>query len=99
MDFVGLTITDVSSGMSREQIRSRNELTRICAELERLNGSQIDMTRTRNPFLNEDFVKRSLERRNMYFNRGFSDNVQTYLKLVIVLLQTLRGTMHNAKQL
>lgn len=76
MDFVGLTVTDVSSGMSREQIRSRNELTRICAELERLNGSQIDMTMTRNPFLNEDFVRRSLERRNMYFkNRGFSDNV------------------------
>ena len=34
------------------------------------------MTRTKNPFLNEDFVKRSLERRNMYFkNRGFTDNV------------------------
>jgi DNA primase len=76
MDFVGLTVGDVSSGMSREQIKSRNELTRVCSELERLNGSNIDMTRTKNPFLNEDFVKRSLERRNMYFkNRGFSDNV------------------------
>lgn len=76
LDFVGLTVNDVHSTMSKEQIMSRNELTRICAELERLNGSQIDMTRTRNPFLNEDFVKRSLERRNMYFkNRGFTDNV------------------------
>jgi DNA primase len=76
MDFVGLTVGDVNSSMSREQVKSRNELTRVCAELERLNGSSIDMTRTKNPFLNEDFVKRSLERRNMYFkNRGFSDNV------------------------
>ena len=76
MNFVGLTPDDVKNNLSYEQIKSRNELTRICSEIERLNCLGVNLERSKNPFLNEDFVKRSLERRNMYFkNRGFSDNV------------------------
>lgn len=76
MGFVGLTTEDVRTNLSMEQIKSRNELTRVCAEIERLSGIGFNIGRSKNPFLNEDFVRRSLERRNLYFKkRGFSDNV------------------------
>lgn len=76
MNFVGLTTDDVKNNLSYEQIKSRNEMSRICSEIERLSGNGFKIERIKNPFLNEDFVKRSLDRRNMYFkNRGFSDNV------------------------
>lgn len=76
MNFVGINESDIFSTNNGERIKSRNELTKICSEIEKLNCSKSDIIKSKNPFLNEDFVRRSLERRNSYFkNRGFSDNV------------------------
>nr|DAQ91977.1 MAG TPA: DNA primase [Caudoviricetes sp.] len=79
MEFCGMTEEDAANiaqvDSSIGEIISRNELSKICSELERFNDAPPD-SNTRHPFLNEDFVERSLGRRNQYFiDRGISKHV------------------------
>jgi DNA primase len=78
MEFTGMDEKEYKTGRTNllEERISKNELSRICNELAKFNNLEIDTSGYKSPFLNEDFVERSLKRRNLYFkSRGFSDKV------------------------
>ena len=75
--YVGINIEDFEEDkVSIAEIENRRSLSSVCRALSAMQDAEIDLTKVKNPFLNEEFVERSLKRRNLYFkDRGFSDLV------------------------
>ena len=75
--YTGINIEDFEDDkVSISEIENRRSLSSVCRALSKINNTEIDFTKVKNPYLNEDFVARSLRRRNLYFKeRGFSDLV------------------------
>lgn len=76
MEFAGMSANELPEKISLAELETRKEMSRFCAELSRITEVPSGPREERHPFLNEDFVARSLERRNNYFiNRGINENV------------------------
>lgn len=73
--YTGIDIGDYEEDkITIEEIESRRSLASVCRSIRSLSNIELDLDKIKNPFLNEDFVERSLKRRNLYFkNRGFDD--------------------------
>lgn len=76
MNMCGMSEDDIDSDFKKEELEARGELNKVCAELEAMGDRDVDLDTRRHPFLNDDFILRSIKRRNLYFKeRGFSDEV------------------------
>lgn len=70
-EFTGI----VNVHYSEDEINSRNELSKICAELSRYREIRPNIESV-HAYMSEEFIERSFERRNQYFiNRGISEHV------------------------